>query len=73
MQNRTSPPAKPKTLTPYENWFYHSRDTNRMPYGTNMLYAVCDNDQNRFQEAERIIQAAFEAGLQAGLNRETPG
>lgn len=33
-----------------------------VPYVTTMIYKVCGGDNNKFDEAIRILKAAFEAG-----------
>lgn len=53
-------------VTPYEEWFFTARDPRTgTPYGTSMIYGACGGDGDRFAEAERVMEAAFEAGFKA--------
>ena len=50
----------------FEKWFYNARDpATNMPYGTHLLYKVCDNDGPKFDEGVRLLEIAFEAGRDA--------
>jgi hypothetical protein len=50
----------------YEQWFYTAKDPKyNYPYGTLMMYQVCEQDSAKFKIAEGIMQIAFKAGVQA--------
>jgi hypothetical protein len=52
-----------KTNPEFEQWTYTGKDPQtNMPWVTTMLYRVCGQDGDKFDEAVRILQAAFEAG-----------
>lgn len=54
-------------MPPFDRWTYLGRDPDtHMPWITLLLHRVCDNDQAKFEEALRILRAAFAAGQQAG-------
>lgn len=53
-----------KINTEYEKWLRRARDPETgMPYGTHLIYKVCDGDDKRFEEGERLLRIAFEAGM----------
>lgn len=48
----------------YERWFFTARSPDKdMPWGTHLIYQVCDNDEKKFEIAEKILQEAFKAGM----------
>lgn len=50
----------------FDKWFYTARDPVKdMPYGTHLIYSVCDNDQKRFEIGCELLRAAFEGGRQS--------
>lgn len=60
--------TEPKNELPecpeYDRWFYTARSPDKdMPYGTHMIYQVCDGDEKKFEIAESIMRTAFIAGM----------
>ncbi len=54
----------------YEKWFYTARDPKcNSPYGTLLIYQVCEKNDKKFEIAENIMQVAFVAGMQAQKNK----
>lgn len=54
----------------FERWFYTARDPVKdMPYGTHLLYRVCDNDKDKFEIGCELLMAAFVGGHAAALGR----
>ena len=50
----------------YEKWFFTARNpVTDMPWGTHLIYRICDRDDKKFEEAEMIMQTAFKAGMEA--------
>lgn len=53
-------------MTEFDAWTYTAKDpTTGMPFVTTLLYRVCDQDGTKFDEAVRILKAAYEAGQAA--------
>lgn len=57
----------------FDRWCFTAKDPQSplfngapLPYLTTLLHRVCGDDQAKFEEATRILQAAFEAGQEAG-------
>lgn len=57
----------------FERWFYTARDPVKdMPYGTHLLYRVCDNDKDKFEIGCELLMAAFVGGHEAALAATQP-
>jgi hypothetical protein len=55
----------------YEHWFYNARHPETdMPYGTHLLYQVCDQNEYKFQKGEELLKVAFLAGMEAQKKKE---
>ena len=60
--------ADPPENTAFDEWCFTATDDRTLidgkpiPMMTTLLYRVCDNDRKKFEEAIRLLQAAFEAG-----------
>lgn len=66
MTNPELAPDMPELLPcpEFEKWFYTARSPEKdMPWGTHLIYQVCDNDPKRFELACEIMQRAFMAGM----------
>jgi hypothetical protein len=69
----TQDPQSARMPEEYEHWFFTARDPEKsMPYGTHMLYRVCNGDPDKFQIAEDIMRIAFEAGMNARADLAIP-
>lgn len=52
----------------FDRWFYTARHPKTdMPYGSHLIYRVCDKDEDKFEEGCEILKAAFEGGYKAAL------
>ena len=52
----------------FEHWFYTARDPEKdMPYGSHLIYRVCDNDAERFYIGFELLEVAFTSGHEAAL------
>lgn len=51
----------------FDRWCFATKDARTgLPMLTTLLYAVCDNDRKKFEEAMDILQKAYEAGQKVG-------
>ena len=54
----------------FDNFWNHAMDENGQPISTNLFIMGCGQNPQRFEEAKRVVFAAFEAGRQVGLNTQ---
>jgi len=49
--------------TDFDEWFYTARSPDKdMPWGTHLIYEVCDNDPDKFEIGCKLLLVAFKAG-----------
>lgn len=52
----------------FDRWFYTARDPVKdLPYGSHLIYRVCDNDKDRFEIGCELLKAAFVGGHESAL------
>lgn len=52
----------------FDQWFYTARDPVKdLPYGSHLIYRVCDNDKDRFEIGCELLKAAFVGGHESAL------
>lgn len=56
--------------TEFDNFWNHAMDENGQLIATNLFVMACGQNPQLFEEARRIVFAAYEAGRQVGLNTQ---
>ena len=56
----------------YDKWFYRqtSKANPSLPMATELIYAICGNDEKKFESAEAMLKRAFFGGWLAARERQ---